>query len=571
MTFQSRRWALVAATTALIVAGCGQSDEPESADTAPPKPADSIVRIKDKGVIAKGGTVDVLNSVDWVSLDPANNYSVEPSEIGRLIYRTLTFIKDTPGEELSVQPDLAESLGTSSDGGKTWTYKLREGLKYEDGKPITAADVKYGVQRSFAQDVYDEGATYMVDLLENETEYAGPYTTPEKDLTSVETPDDRTLVFHFKGPQPDADWILSQLYTAPVPKAADTKEAYADRPVSSGPYKIEKYTPEESLVLVRNDQWDAAADPNRPANPDRFQFFSGTPEDTTKRLLAAEGADATAVALSSSMSGPDASKLEEPSVEPRFINGPGPCVDYVAMNTQKITDPDVRHAVALAIDRQRIQSEYGGDLFGSIADSFIPPSVVAFEAPDLGLKPQGDVEAAKKLLAGKTVAPLHLALTDDAVLYGRVSDVIKNNLKAVGIEVVVDRIQADDYSAVIEGDNPPAISLEGWCADWPTPAAVVPAVLGPDPDGTTYGSNNITRYYDPATAKEMQDLMSSTEPASVVNTKMVELANKIQTTAWPLLPTILNNTPQAVGANLTNAGISPLFGVFDLNTVAVKQ
>ena len=356
---QSRRWALVAATTALIVAGCGQSDEPESAGTAPPKPADSIVRIKDKGVTAKGGTVDVLNSVDWVSLDPANNYSVEPSEIGRLIYRTLTFIKDTPGEELSVQPDLAESLGTSSDGGKTWTYKLREGVKYEDGKPITAADVKYGVQRSFAQDVYDEGATYMVDLLENETEYAGPYTTPEKDLTSVETPDDRTLVFHFKGPQPDADWILSQLYTAPVPKAADTKEAYADRPVSSGPYKIEKYTPEESLVLVRNDQWDAAADPNRPANPDRFQFFSGTPEDTTKRLLAAEGADANAVALSSSMSGPDASKLEEPSVEPRFINGPGPCVDYVAMNTQKISGsrcpPRSRARDRPATDSERVR------------------------------------------------------------------------------------------------------------------------------------------------------------------------------------------------------------------------
>ncbi len=161
---------------------------------------------------AKGGTVDVLSTVDWTSLDPANNYLIDSSEVGRLIYRTLTFVKDTPGEDLSVQPDLAESLGTSSDGGKTWTYKLREGLKYEDGKPITAADVKYGIQRSFAQDVYDEGATYMVDLLENKTEYAGPYTTPEKDLTSVETPDDRTLVFHFTGPQADADWILSQAY-----------------------------------------------------------------------------------------------------------------------------------------------------------------------------------------------------------------------------------------------------------------------------------------------------------------------------------------------------------------------
>lgn len=234
MNIHSRRWALVAATIALIVAGCGQAEKAESGDTstaAPPKPAESIVRIKDKGVTATGGTVNVLNSVDWSSLDPANNYNVESSEIGRLIYRTLTFVKDTPGEDLSVQPDLAESLGTSSDGGNTWTYTLRDGLKFEDGKPITAADVKYGVQRSFAQDVYDEGATYMVDLLENETEYAGPYATPDKDLTSVETPDDRTLVFHFKGPQPDADWILSQLYTAPVPKAADTKEAYADRPV----------------------------------------------------------------------------------------------------------------------------------------------------------------------------------------------------------------------------------------------------------------------------------------------------------------------------------------------------
>src|SRR6187401_2428223 len=123
MKIQSRRWALVAATTALIVAGCGQSDEPESAGTAPQKPADSkpadsIIRIN-----AKGGTVDVLSTVDWTSLDPANNYLIDSSEVGRLIYRTLTFVKDTPGEDLSVQPDLAESLGTSSDGGKTWTYK----------------------------------------------------------------------------------------------------------------------------------------------------------------------------------------------------------------------------------------------------------------------------------------------------------------------------------------------------------------------------------------------------------------------------------------------------------------
>jgi peptide/nickel transport system substrate-binding protein len=570
MKIPSRRWALTAVTTALVVAGCSPGDKTEPGDPAPPRPADSIVRIKDKGVTAKGGTVDVLNSVDWVSLDPADNYTIESSEIGRLIYRTLTFIKDTPGEELSVQPDLAESLGTSSDDGKTWTYKLREGVKYEDGKPITAADVKYGVQRSFAQDVYDEGATYMVDLLANETDYAGPYQAPEKDLTSVETPDERTLVFHFKGPQPDADWILSQLYTVPVPKTADTKEAYADRPVSSGPYKIEKYTPDETLVLVRNDQWDPATDPNRPAYPDRFQFFTGK-TDVTKRLLASKGPDANAVTLSTTLLGSDLPKLDEPSVKARFVNGPGPCVDFVAMNAQKIADPDVRHAIALAIDRKGIQRAYGGELFGPIADSVVPPTTAGFVAPDLGLKPEGDVAAAKKLLAGKTVPPLHLAITGTSTVYKDAAAGVKDNLKAAGVEVIIDELTSDEYTPALEGDNPPAISFEAWCADWPTPAAVLPSVFGPDPDGTTYGSNNITRYYDPATAKEMQDLMSSTEPASVVNTKMVELGNRIQTTAWPLLPTILENIPEVVCANLTNAGISPVFGVFDLNTVAVKQ
>ena len=77
-------------------------------------------------------------------------------DVGRLIYRSLTFAKDTPGEDLSIQPDLAESLGTSSDDGRTWTYRLREGLKYEDGLPITAQDVKYGVMRSFESDVFTD-------------------------------------------------------------------------------------------------------------------------------------------------------------------------------------------------------------------------------------------------------------------------------------------------------------------------------------------------------------------------------------------------------------------------------
>jgi peptide/nickel transport system substrate-binding protein len=163
MKLRFRKLGILAVAFALIVTGCSSKDKPESSgggttSSTQAKPAaSSVLRIKDKGVTAKGGTVYVLQDGDFTSLDPANNYRTESEDVGRLIYRSLTFAKDTPGEDLSIQPDLAESLGTSSDGGRTWTYRLREGLKYEDGVPITAQDVKYGVMRSFESDMFKDG------------------------------------------------------------------------------------------------------------------------------------------------------------------------------------------------------------------------------------------------------------------------------------------------------------------------------------------------------------------------------------------------------------------------------
>ena len=174
-------WSVAAALTA---AGCSSNDkpsgEPESSSPETPSAAPSVLHIKDKGVTAKGGTVYVLQAYDFDALDPANNYRINSQEVGRLIYRTLTFINDTPGEDPSIQPDLAESLGTPSDDGRTWTYRLRAGLKYEDGRPITAQDIKYGVMRSFDSDVFPLGATWMPDLLENEAGFESPYANPKR-------------------------------------------------------------------------------------------------------------------------------------------------------------------------------------------------------------------------------------------------------------------------------------------------------------------------------------------------------------------------------------------------------
>ena len=155
------------------------------------------------------------------------------------------------------------------------------------------------------------------------------------------------------------------------------------------------------------------------------------------------------------MSGPDAPKLDEPSVKPRFINGPGPCVDYVAMNTQKITDPDVRHAIALAIDRQTDSARVRRRSV-RLDRRFVHPAV-GCGFPGAGSRSEtprrcrGREEAAGRENRSPIASGARRATQCST---GESSDVIKNNLKAAGIEVVVDESNPDDYTARHRGRRP---------------------------------------------------------------------------------------------------------------------
>ena len=167
--------ALIAACSSSKSNGGGATSGGASSAPASAGNAAGLGKVIQSGYTTKGGTVNILSDANFEHLDPVNNYVTNSGELGRLIYRTLTFIEDTPGGKPAIKPDLAENLGTPSADKKTWTYKLRTGLKYEDGTPITSKDIKYAVERSFATDIYKDGATYMTDLLENPNGYAGPY------------------------------------------------------------------------------------------------------------------------------------------------------------------------------------------------------------------------------------------------------------------------------------------------------------------------------------------------------------------------------------------------------------
>lgn len=120
----------------------------------------------DEQATQQGGTLYMLQEADFEHLDPARAYVTNSGDFGqRLLTRSLTQYAAGPGKEgHELMPDLAVGTGEPNDDATVWTFTLKEGLKYEDGSPITAADIKYGVERTFAADL-PEGPPWARQLL----------------------------------------------------------------------------------------------------------------------------------------------------------------------------------------------------------------------------------------------------------------------------------------------------------------------------------------------------------------------------------------------------------------------
>ena len=135
----------------------------------------------------KGGTLTILTSQTTINLDPAKSWNLATTTLG-LLNRRLTTWQVNPTGDPQVVGDLATDTGTPSEGGKVWTYTLKDGLKFSDGSPITAADVKYGIERTYTPELAG-GIGYHKSLIADSKDYKGPYdgTEPRANQTQNDT------------------------------------------------------------------------------------------------------------------------------------------------------------------------------------------------------------------------------------------------------------------------------------------------------------------------------------------------------------------------------------------------
>src|SRR3954447_14397614 len=278
-----------------------------------------------------GGTINVPQRDSLAHLDPGQIYVSNESQMAQLYHRGLTGYKSTSndGAKHEVVGDLATDSGTTTDGGKTWKYTLKDGVKWEDGSPITSKDVRQTFERLFASFI-NTGPTYIQQWLANTpgADYRkllpdGPYKGKHLPGNVLETPDDKTVVFHFKTPHPDLPYALGMVGYSLVSQKGDTKEKYDKKPVASGPYKIQSFKSGKSMVLVKNPNWDPKTDPLRHQYVDQFNVtFNQQFEDSTKALIADTGPDQTAVSFQNSVDAGNLSKvLSDPKMKSRMVKG----------------------------------------------------------------------------------------------------------------------------------------------------------------------------------------------------------------------------------------------------------
>jgi peptide/nickel transport system substrate-binding protein len=526
----------------------------------------------------QGGTLSVLNQGGITHLDPARLYTSGGGNIPSLLFRTLTTRNRLPGEAgTKPAPDLATDLGTPSDGAKTWTYKLRDGILFEDGTPITSKDVKYGIERSFAPEL-PGGAPYLRDWLVDAAGYQGPYKQPDG-IRAIETPDDKTIVFRLRKAEGDFPFLATATQFAPVPRAKDKGVDYEKHPISSGPYMVASYEQKKSLSLVRNPHWSAKNDPLRYACPDKIEVTAGLDAAViNQRLVTGAGQDANAVTTDAVVGPEQLAQLGTGSeLDKRVARGEFPSTTYLAFNLKKkpFDNQKVREALSYAVNRTSVVNALGGSAVAGPSTTFLPPQAA------LGYQPydyfpagdSGDPAKARQLLAeaGLTNPGIELAHENDDTngLGPKVAAAVQDAFKQAGVAVTLTAIDSATYRDVTgKPATQPALSLQSWGADWPSGGPFLIPIFDGRQIITAGGNFNLAQYNDPAVNAEIDAINALTDPAAAAR-RWGALDARIGKLAL-VIPLTHPKDVYLYGKNVKNAVPDGWRGTYDLARVSVK-
>ena len=366
-----------------------------------------------------GGTLHALSLGPVVTWDPQRIGSRDDAAFaGRVFARSLTaYAPNTdPDQQARLVGDLATTTGTPGKDLRTWSFTLRDGVKWQDGSPVTCADVAYGISRTFATQDVTGGPTDALAVLaiprrpDGSSTYTGPYATgkaaaaAQASFDKAVRCDRQTITFTLSSPLSDFNELVSQPAFGPVKKAADRGAEGIFDVFSAGPYMLKgAWEAGKGGTWVRNPGWNRASDPVRRAHPDQILYQEGLDTQAVAQQVMADGdTGRVSVALGSAPPAIQQHITAVQSLEERSVNPRTGVVDYLVPNVRStvFADEKVRLALAAATNREAYVTAIGGSTAADPALSLIPRSVPAAHTSDpVGAGTRGDPAKAKALLA----------------------------------------------------------------------------------------------------------------------------------------------------------------------------
>jgi peptide/nickel transport system substrate-binding protein len=432
---------------------------------------------------AKGGTFTVLTNQVPATLDPTRAYFTDSTAImSDLVTRSLTqYAYDEKSNDMQLIPDMATDLGRPSQNNKAWTFTLRDGLKYEDGTPVKAADVAYAVERSFAIAELPDGPTYNTTFFLDGDKYKGPFKDKSQYKGVVVKGNDITI--KMRRPFTDMDYYASFPQFTAIPEAKDNPQNYESHPLATGPYKFADYKPGSSLTLVKNDQWDPSTDPGRMQAVDGWNFKFGQDTAKLENVIINDTGSAQTTLTYDNVSASSYRQIS--SDKDRLVTGTSPCTYMWFIDMTKVKDIKVRHALGWAFPYQAYWKGIG-EIEGVTrvpGTAILPPGTagrVEYQAIPGQDGKTTDPAKAKALLKEAGYKPgqfeiKFLFASDDAQAVEGKNQIVKG-LEAAGFKATPLASTSETIrDQRTDAKGPSTVRSSGWCSDWPTGGSWFPA------------------------------------------------------------------------------------------------
>jgi len=488
----------------------------------------------------RGGTLKLSIVSDLRSLDPAIAYDNLSVPLCKMLFRGLLDFD----ESVNLVPDQASDWNISPDG-KTYTFHLRPGVRFANGRPVEAQDYVYSFERILNPKEASPGQSFFLGIKGANEFVAGKAPHVE----GLKTPDAQTLVIELAAPEFTFRYVLAMNFANVVPREVVEKYGadFQSHLIGSGPYRLAEWR--------RGIRWRFERNPHYSGTDgyvDAVDLMVGADDTTTSMMLERGEIDSTRTTP------PDALRFKR---DPRLAGSlrlvDTANVDYIFMNTEMkpFDDVRVRRAVNYAINKERLIKLTGG--FNSVADGIVPVSLGWTN--DTYARYDHNPEKARELLreAGfPNGFKTELWYMINLPVVARLAQGAQQDLHQVGIEAELKPLNGSTFLIKASARRQISFGVWGWFADYPDASNFLDVLFNGSRISET-DCNNVAFLNNPAVNRLLDAAGASVDADE--RTKLFREAEKLLMADAPWVPLVNERVPVLVNPRLKGKLVHPVW------------